>query len=106
EIMIKVISLMKRKEGMSIEEFRRWVFEEHSQLGAQFPKIRHYRVSAALPDYAEGPYDTANELYFDTYEDFIAALQSDIGAQAGADIKAHCAEDRFRLVTDEKIIVD
>ena len=104
--MVKVISLMKRKEGMSIEEFRQWVYEEHSQLGAQFPKIRHYRVSAVLPEYADGPYDAVNELYFDAYEDFIAALQTDIGAQAGADIKAHCAEDRFRLVTDEKVIVE
>ncbi len=104
--MVKVISLMKRKEGMSIEEFRQWVFEEHSQLGAQFPGIRHYTVSAVLPEYADGPYDTANELYFDTYEDFLAALQSPIGAQAGADIKAHCAEQRFRMVTDEKVIVE
>ncbi|MFN2136515.1 MAG: EthD family reductase [Candidatus Promineifilaceae bacterium] len=91
---------------MSIEEFRKWVFEEHALLGAQFPKIRHYRVSVALPGYADGPYDTVNELYFDSYDDFVAALQSDIGAQAGADIKAHCAADRFRLVTDEKIIVE
>jgi uncharacterized protein (TIGR02118 family) len=104
--MIKVVSLMKRKEGMSIEAFRDWVFEEHSKLGAQFPKIRHYRVSVALPDYADGPYDAVNELYFDTYEDFLAALQSEVGAAAGADIKAHCAEGRFRLVTDEKIIVE
>ena len=85
--MVKVISLMKRKEGMSIEEFRQWVFEEHSQLGAQFPKIRHYRVSAALPGYDDGPYDAVNELYFDAYEDFIAALQTEIGAAAGADME-------------------
>jgi uncharacterized protein (TIGR02118 family) len=104
--MIKVISLMKRKEDMSIEDFRRWIFEEHSQIGAQFPKIRHYRVSVVLPGYADGDYDAVNELYFDEYEDFLAALKSDAGAQAGADIKAHCAEDRFRLVTDEKIIVE
>jgi uncharacterized protein (TIGR02118 family) len=91
---------------MSIEDFRQWVFEEHSQLGAKFPKIRHYRVSVVLPEYADAPYDAVNELYFDSYDDFLAALQSDVGAQAGADIKAHCAENRFRLVTDEKIIVE
>ena len=104
--MVKVVSMMKRKDSMSIEEFRQWVYEEHALIGAQFPKIRHYRVSAVLPGYADGPYDAVNELYFDAYEDFIAALQTDIGAQAGADIKAHCAEDRFRLVTDEKIVVE
>ena len=104
--MVKVVSIMKRKEGLSIEDFRHWVFEEHSKIGAQFPKIRHYRVSAVLAEYADGPYDAVNELYFDTYEDFLAALQSEAGALAGPDIKAHCAEDRFRMVTEEKVIVE
>ena len=104
--MVKVVSIMKRKEGISIEDFRHWVFDEHSKIGAQFPKIRHYRVSAVLPEYADGPYDAVNELYFDTYDDFLAALQSDAGAKAGPDIKAHCAEDRFRMVTEEKVIVE
>jgi hypothetical protein len=36
----------------------------------------------------------------------MAALQSDVGAQAGADIKEHCAEDRFRLYTEETIIIE
>ena len=104
--MIKVLSLMKRKEGMSIEDFRRWVYEEHSQLGAQFPEIRRYVINAVLPEHGDGPYDAVNELYFDTVDDFIGALQSHIGAQAGADIKEHCAEDRFRMITDEKVIVE
>ncbi|NJN54302.1 MAG: EthD family reductase [Anaerolineae bacterium] len=104
--MIKIISMMKRREGLSIEEFRQWALHQHSQLGAQFPKIRHYRMSVVLPDHADGPYDAVSELYFDTLEDFQAALAADIGAQAGADIKAHCAAERFRLVTEEKIIVE
>lgn len=103
--MVKVVSLMKRKDGMSIADFRKWALEEHPKFGAQFPKIRHYRVSVVLHDYADAPYDAVNELFFDTYEDFIAALQTEIGGQAGADIKAHCAENRFRMVTEEKIIV-
>lgn len=104
--MIKIVSMMKRKEGLSIEEFRHWALNEHSKLGAQFPKIRHYRMSVVLPEHADGPYDAVSELYFDALEDFQAALGTDIGAQAGADIKAHCAEDRFRLVTEEKVIVE
>ena len=104
--MIKIVSMMKRKEGSSIEDFRRWALEEHVKLGEQFPKIRHYRMSVVLPAHADGPYDALSELYFDSLEDFQAALQSEVGAQAGADIKAHCADDRFRLVTEEKIVVE
>ena len=103
--MIKVLSMMKRKEGLSIEEFRQWATEEHPQIGKNFPKIRQYRVNVVLSEHADGPYDAVNELYFDTYEDFIAALKSEFGAQALPDIKAHCSEDRFRLVTEEKVIL-
>jgi uncharacterized protein (TIGR02118 family) len=104
--MIKIVSMMKRKEGLNIDDFRNWALNEHAKLGAQFPKIRHYRMSVVVSDHADGPYDAVSELYFDTLEDFQGALDTDIGAQAGEDIKAHCAPDRFRLVTEEKIIVE
>ncbi len=104
--MVKIVSMMKRKDGQAIEEFRQWAFNEHAQLAAQFPKIRHYRMSAVLPGHANGPYDVVSELYFDSLEDFEAALGSDVGAEAGADIKAHCAEDRFRLITEEKVVIE
>ena len=104
--MIKIISMMKRKEGLSIDAFRQWALNEHAKLGAQFPKIRHYRLSVVLSEHAEGPYDAVSELYFDTLADFQAALGTEIGAQAGADIQAHCAPDRFRLVTEEQVIVE
>lgn len=103
--MVKVISMMKRKEGMSIEEFREWAFEHHTTIGKQFPKIRHYRMSVVQPEHADGPYDAVSELYFDTLDDFKAALDSEFGAQAGADIKEHCDPNRFRMVTDELVVI-
>ena len=48
--MLKVISLLKRKEGISLEEFRRWALEEHPPLGMKLPGIRHYRMSVVLED--------------------------------------------------------
>jgi uncharacterized protein (TIGR02118 family) len=104
--MVKIVSMMKRKDGLSIERFRDWALHEHTQLGAQFPNLRHYRMSVVLPEHADGPYDAVAELYFDSLEDFQAALGSEAGAAAGADIGEHCAEDRFRMVTEEKVIVD
>ncbi len=102
---VKIVSLMKRRDGLSIEEFRHWAMHEHPQLGARFEGIRHYRMSVVLAEHADGPYDAVSELYFDTLDDFQAALASEIGAEAGADIKAHCSEDRVRLVTEENVIV-
>ena len=39
--MLKVVSLLKRKEDMSLEEFRTWALEEHPPLGKKLPGIRH-----------------------------------------------------------------
>jgi uncharacterized protein (TIGR02118 family) len=97
--------MMKRKDGMSIQDFRKWVLEEHAEFGKQFPGIRHYKISVVTDDAADGPYDAVSELYFDDVASFKAALESPVGAQAGADIKEHCAPDRFRLVTEESTIV-
>lgn len=104
--MVKIVSMMKRRKGSSIETFRNWALHEHSRLGAEFPNIRHYRMSVVFPEHSDGPYDAVAELYFDSLEDFEAALGSDIGARAGADIKEHCREDRLRLITEEKVIVN
>jgi uncharacterized protein (TIGR02118 family) len=104
--MIKVVSMMKRKDSLSLSEFREWALGPHATLGKQFPGIRQYRMSVVTDDHADSPYDVVSELYFDSKEDFMAALQSDVGAQAGADIKEHCAEDRFRLYTEETIIIE
>jgi uncharacterized protein (TIGR02118 family) len=103
--MIKILSMMKRKDGMSIQDFRKWMLEEHAEFGKQFPGIKGYKICVVTDDAADGPYDAVNELYFDDLATFQAALATDIGAQAGADIKEHCAPDRFRLVTEESIIV-
>ena len=35
--MLKNFSLMKRKEGMSLDEFRKWALEEHVELGKNIP---------------------------------------------------------------------
>lgn len=103
--MIKVLSLMKRREGLSIQEFRKWAVEEHTQIGKRMPAIRHYKMSVVTDDNAEGPYDAVSELYFDDAATFKAALDSPVGAEAGADIKAHCAPERFRLITEETVII-
>jgi len=43
--MIKVLSMMKRKEGMSLDEFRRWLTEEHVKLARQIPGLEKFVVN-------------------------------------------------------------
>ena len=41
--MLKNYSLLKRKEGMSLADFRHWALEEHPKLATQMPGLRHPR---------------------------------------------------------------
>lgn len=96
--MLKLISLLRRPEGMSKEDFRTWVLDEHVVLARQLPGLRSYTVS--LTDDGDGAYDCVNELYFDDEEARAAAFASELGQAVAADAAAHASE-RVHLVTTE-----
>jgi len=102
--MLKVISLMKRKEGMSLEDFRKWALEEHPPLGQKLPGIRHYRMSVVLADNPDLPADAVSEFWFDDNDARVAAFSTEAGAAAAADAAAHCSS-RAHLLTEERVII-
>ncbi|MCB9141808.1 MAG: EthD family reductase [Anaerolineales bacterium] len=69
--MIKVISLMKRRDDMTLEEFRNWAFNEHPELGKKIPGMRRYHMSCVQED-SDTPFDVISEFWFDD----VAALQA------------------------------
>jgi uncharacterized protein (TIGR02118 family) len=101
---LKVFSLIKRRDDMSLDEFRRWILEEHAPKGRELPGLRQYHVSVIDNDDPALPYHAVNELYFDDEDAFKAAFASEAGKAAGADIAAH-ASDRVRLLTSEEKII-
>jgi uncharacterized protein (TIGR02118 family) len=101
---LKVFSLIKRREDMSLDEFRTWVLEQHAPMGRSLPGLREYHVSVIDADDASLPYHAVTELYFDDEDAFKAAFASDAGKAAGADVAAHAA-DRVRLLTTESRII-
>lgn len=102
--MLKVISLLKRKEELSLEEFRKWALEEHPALGKKLPGIRHYRMSVILEDNPELPFHAVSEFWFDDNEARQAAFATPEGKAAAQDAMAHCST-RVHLLTEEKIII-
>ena len=102
--MLKVFSLIKRREDMSLDEFRRWILEEHAPKGRELPGLLQYHVSVIDADDDSLPYHAVTELYFDDEDAFKAAFASDAGKAAGADIAAH-ASDRVRLLTSSEQII-
>jgi uncharacterized protein (TIGR02118 family) len=101
---LKVISLIKRRDDLSLDDFRRWALEEHAPKGKELPGLREYRMSVVEADDAALPYHAVSELYFDGQEAFEAAFATEAGKAAGADVAAH-ASDRVRLVTREERIL-
>jgi uncharacterized protein (TIGR02118 family) len=102
--MVKLISLMKRKDGLSREEFARWALEEHALIGRRMPGIRQYRINLLRADQPEADYDGVFELWFDSIEALQAALDSEVGAQAREDALAH-ASARKHLRVEEHVII-
>jgi len=103
--MLKVISLLKRKEELSFEKFRKWALEEHPPLGKKLPGIRKYRMSVVLEDNPELPCDAVSEFWFDDDAARQAAFATEAGKAAGADAAAHCSS-RTHLLTEEKVIIE
>ncbi len=103
--MLKVISLLKRKEGMSLEEFRQWALVEHPPLGKKLPGMRHYRMSVALSDDPNAPADAVSEMWFDDDAARVAAFSTPEGEAAKNDAIAHCSS-RIHLLTEEKVLIE
>ena len=99
-----VFSLIKRREDLSLDEFRRWILEQHAPLGRELPGLREYKVSVIELDDPALPYHAVTELYFDDEDAPTAAFASEAGKAAGADVAAH-ASDRVRLLTQENRII-
>jgi len=102
--MIKNFSLMKRKEGMSLAEFRHWAQDEHPLLATKLPGLRHYHMCVVLDGQAEGPADAVSEMWFDSLDARAAAFGTDAGKAAAADAIAHCSS-RTHLLTEEKVVI-
>ena len=102
--MLKVVSLLKRKEGMSLEEFRRWATQEHPPLGQQLNGIRAYRMSVVRDGTPDGPFDAVSEFWFDSQEARDAAFDTELGRSIVADALSHCSA-RVHLLTDETILI-
>ena len=96
--MLKVVSLLKRAEGLSHEEFAKWVVEDHVAFARKLPGLRKYTVSVTNGD--GGAYDSVNALYFDDAVARAAAFGSEHATAAAADAAAHTSQ-RVHLLTTE-----
>ena len=106
--MVKLVFSLRRREGMSREEFQRYWREQHAPIvkrHAETLRIRRYvqvharetPIDDALSASREsepGYFDGVAELWWDSLEDLIAAYSSEPGQAAGAEL----LEDERRFI--------
>jgi uncharacterized protein (TIGR02118 family) len=106
--MIKLIAFLKRKPGMTMEQFKRQWVEEHTKISARMPGLLGYRINVATerqPDGSTPLYDGTAELWWNSIEEMEAAFATDIGVAAGKDADDNVASVRIHLYTEEFIVV-
>jgi uncharacterized protein (TIGR02118 family) len=83
--MLKIVTLMKRRGGLSVEEFQDHLRNTFGPLAAKGPGLRRYVQSCALPQgYGKGEllFDAIGEMWFDSAEAYKNYLGSPESAAA------------------------
>jgi uncharacterized protein (TIGR02118 family) len=86
--MFKIITILKRKPGMSVEKFQEYWRHSHGPLMMKRPEVRRYIQSAALlQGYRKGEllFDGIGEVWLDSAEAFEAFLNGPGAAEMSSD---------------------
>jgi uncharacterized protein (TIGR02118 family) len=106
---VKLIILVKRREGLPLDEFRRHSLGAHADLVTTVPGLRRYLQCHTRDGYygiGEAVLDAAYQLWFDDVAALRAALSSAAFAEVDSDL-ATFVEPRYqhRLVTEEHWVI-
>lgn len=86
---VKLVSLVKRKPGMTVEAFRSHANDVHAPLALALPGLRrygHYYARDGLYAVCEPPFDGVSCMWFDNPDAAKAAMASPEHATAAADL--------------------
>jgi len=72
--MYRVIVVIRKKVGMTREDFLEHWQVEHPEFVERLPGVRAYRQSAAIEHRKEWPFDGMAELFFDSVGDIARAF--------------------------------
>jgi uncharacterized protein (TIGR02118 family) len=108
--MVKVLTFLKRKPGMSVEDFQGYWLTRHPEVVMRLPGVRRYVQSHTLPSaYRKGEpvYDGIAEVWADGTDALRAMTRSPENAGVQAD-EANFIDRATMgfLVTEERVIVE
>jgi uncharacterized protein (TIGR02118 family) len=108
--MVKVVTFLKRKSGMSVEDFQRYWRTRHPEVVVRLPGVRRYVQSHTLASsYGKGEpvYDGMAEVWADGTDALRAMTRSPENAKVQADEAQFIDRATMGfLVTEEQVVVD
>ena len=97
--MVKQLILIKRKAGMTFEEFKRHYLEVHAPLVLKtFPEMKKYSVNLALQRGKETAYDAIAEIDWPDFDTLSKTGKSDL-------YKSVIRPDEEKFIGDARVIL-
>jgi uncharacterized protein (TIGR02118 family) len=87
--MVRVHIWLRKKEGMSTEDFRDYWLTKHAPIaGEGYARLRGYEVDVVtrVPEGQEAPYDGVAMLSWDDRDGFKADMASDVAKRSTEDL--------------------
>src|SRR5262245_55871772 len=104
--MVKAIYLIRRKPGMSAEDFHRYWREVHGEIAARIPGLRRYVQCHAIALGNDAPqYDGTAEVWFDDMDAVGRAVASPEYAAARQDEARFIDLEHTALIFTEEVPV-
>ncbi len=93
--------LLKKKQNLSLEDFKNYWLTKHVPIVLKLPNLRRYVVSVSIDERSE--FAGVAELWFENREEMRAALKSDVGKEMVSDA-SNFVESAIMLVVEENVI--
>ncbi|HVN28530.1 MAG TPA: EthD family reductase [Candidatus Binataceae bacterium] len=107
--LVKGVYQLKKLDGMSLDEFRKYWIEVHGSLGSKLPGLRRYVQSHLVDDayaYARPHFDGVAQLWFDSADAMRAAFDSSAGKELAADGPKFTDMSALRMfVAQEHVVI-
>ena len=101
--MYKVIGILKRPEGISLETFHQWWLNEHTKLAKKFPGLKKYVIN--LSTSGDQRFDGVAEVWFESKEAMENAFATPEGQAARRSATTY-SQELVVLFTEEHIVVN
>lgn len=102
--MIKLVTFLKRRDGLTRPEFEARWRDIHAPMAAIFPGLRGYMLSfPVLPETQEPSADGVAQLWFDSAEACQASYASDIGRSGSKDAAANLRRRQHLFASEDWI---